>query len=110
MDASEMHLWDVSPSVSETSQKGLICKSLRRLMESIRCSLEISLWMGERGVKSVQESKSNSNFKNRKYHWSRRKKTLDIVAKNIPKMVTRDPKDCLLFRNYKFICSEITPL
>ena len=31
MDASQMHLWDVSCSVSETSQRGLICKSLRRL-------------------------------------------------------------------------------
>ena len=31
MDASQMHLWDVLHSVSETSQRGLICKSLRRL-------------------------------------------------------------------------------
>ena len=31
MDASQMHLWDVSYGVSETSQRGLVCKSLRRL-------------------------------------------------------------------------------
>ena len=30
MDASQMHLWDVSFSVSETSQREPICKSLRR--------------------------------------------------------------------------------
>ena len=31
MDASQIHLWDVSYSVSETYQRGLIWKSLRRL-------------------------------------------------------------------------------
>ena len=31
MDAPQMHLWDVSYSVSEISQRGMICKSLRRL-------------------------------------------------------------------------------
>ena len=41
MDVSQMHLWDVSSSFSETSQRELICKSWRRLRWDI---LKTSRW------------------------------------------------------------------
>ena len=45
MDASPMHLWDVSCSISETSQRGLICKSLRRLRwDVLKTSPQRRLW------------------------------------------------------------------
>ena len=45
MDASQMHLWDVSCSVSETSQRGLICKSERRLRwDLLKMSPQRLLW------------------------------------------------------------------
>ena len=45
MDASPMHLWDVSCSISETSQRGLICKSLSRLRwDVLKTSLQRRLW------------------------------------------------------------------
>ena len=45
MDASQMHLWDVSCSVSETSQRGLICKSRRRLRwDVLKTSPRRRLW------------------------------------------------------------------
>ena len=45
MDASQMHLWDVSYSVSETPQRGLICKSLRRLPgDWLKMSPQRRLW------------------------------------------------------------------
>ena len=45
MDATQMHLWVVSYSVSEISQRGLICKSLRRLPEDwLETSPQRRLW------------------------------------------------------------------
>ena len=45
MDASKMHLWGVSYSISETSQRGLICKSLRRFPgDWLKTSPEKCLW------------------------------------------------------------------
>ena len=44
-NASQMYLWDVSYSVSETSQRGLICKSLRRLVgDWLKMSPQRRLW------------------------------------------------------------------
>ena len=46
MDASEMHLWDVSCSVSETSQREMMCKSLRHLPgECLEMSPQRRLWV-----------------------------------------------------------------
>ena len=45
MDASQKHLWDVSYSVSKTSQTGSICKCLRRLLgDWLKASPQRSLW------------------------------------------------------------------
>ena len=45
MDASEMHLWDVSCSVSETPQREMMCKSLRHLPgECLEMSPQRRLW------------------------------------------------------------------
>ena len=45
MDASQMHLWYFLYSVSETSQRGLICKSLRRLPgDWLKMSPQRRLW------------------------------------------------------------------
>ena len=45
MDASQMHLWVVSCSISQTSQRGLICKSLRRLRwDVLKISPRRRLW------------------------------------------------------------------
>ena len=45
MDASQMHLWNILYIVSETSQKGLICKSLRRLPgDWLKTSPQKHLW------------------------------------------------------------------
>ena len=46
MDASQIHLWDVSYSVSETSQRALICKYLRRLAgDWLKMSSQRRLWV-----------------------------------------------------------------
>ena len=45
MDASQMHLWEVPYRVLETSQRGLICKSLRRLPRDwLKTSPQRRLW------------------------------------------------------------------
>ena len=45
MDASQMHLWNVSYSLSETSRRGLICKPLRRLPgDWLKTSPQRHLW------------------------------------------------------------------
>ena len=45
MDASQIHLWDVPYSVSKTSQRGLICKSLTRLAgDWLKTSPQRRLW------------------------------------------------------------------
>ena len=45
MDASQMHLWDISYNVSKTSQRKLICKSLRRLPGNwLKASPQRRLW------------------------------------------------------------------
>ena len=45
MDASQMHLWDISYSVSETFQSELMCKSLRRFPGNwLKTSPQRRLW------------------------------------------------------------------
>ena len=49
MDASQIHLWDASYSVSETSQRGLIWKSLRRLRgDWLKTSPQRRLWFSRK--------------------------------------------------------------
>ena len=44
MDASQMHPWDISYKVSETSQGGLICKSLTPFAEDVKMAPQRRLW------------------------------------------------------------------
>ena len=45
MDTSQIHLWHISFSVSDAFQRGLICKSLRRLSGAwLRMSPQRRLW------------------------------------------------------------------
>ena len=56
MDASQMHLWDVSYIVSGTSQRELICKSLRRLPGNwLKTSPQRHLWVLSAFLRDVFE-------------------------------------------------------
>ena len=62
MDASQMHLRHASNSVSETSQRGLVCKSLGRLLGEVSEISQIFSDMAEKMSDIGLQTKALSGY------------------------------------------------